>query len=38
MYSKGQFNKQQSPKMKDIFIKCTKGLAEEIAHWPEIKQ
>ncbi|KYM76313.1 hypothetical protein ALC53_13340 [Atta colombica] len=38
MYSKGQFNKQQSPKMKDIFIKCTKGLAEEIAHWPEVKQ
>ncbi|KYN14138.1 hypothetical protein ALC57_13723 [Trachymyrmex cornetzi] len=38
MYSKGQFNKQQSSEMKDIFIKCTKGLAEEIAHWPEVKQ
>ena len=38
MYSKGQFNEQQSLEMKDIFIKCTKGLAKEIAYWPEVKQ
>ncbi|XP_018311691.1 uncharacterized protein [Mycetomoellerius zeteki] len=38
MYLKGTFNKQQSSEMKDIFIKCTKGLADEIAHWSEVKQ
>ncbi|KYM94221.1 PREDICTED: uncharacterized protein LOC108781508 [Cyphomyrmex costatus] len=38
MYLKGTFNKQQSSEMKDIFIKCTKGLADEIVNWPEVKK
>ncbi|XP_011063480.1 PREDICTED: uncharacterized protein LOC105151467 [Acromyrmex echinatior] len=36
MYSLGIFNKQQSSRIKDIFIKSTKDLANEIALWPEV--
>ncbi|KYQ60115.1 hypothetical protein ALC60_00842 [Trachymyrmex zeteki] len=38
MYLKGTFNKQHPPEMKDIFIKSTKALADEIANWPEVKK
>ncbi|KYN14139.1 hypothetical protein ALC57_13724 [Trachymyrmex cornetzi] len=38
IYSKGTFNKQQSSEMRNIFIMCTKALADEIAHWPEVKK
>ncbi|XP_018404982.1 PREDICTED: uncharacterized protein LOC108781507 [Cyphomyrmex costatus] len=38
MHLKGTFNDQHPPEMKDIFIKSTKALADEIANWPEVKK
>ncbi|XP_011060289.1 PREDICTED: uncharacterized protein LOC105149522 [Acromyrmex echinatior] len=38
MYLKGIFHKQHPPEMKNIFIKSTKALADEIANWPEVKK
>ncbi|XP_012535345.1 uncharacterized protein LOC105836094 [Monomorium pharaonis] len=38
MYSKGMFNDQHPPEMRDFFIMSVKALAEEIANWPELKK
>ncbi|XP_018370668.1 PREDICTED: uncharacterized protein LOC108766097 [Trachymyrmex cornetzi] len=38
MYLKGIINSQHPPEMKDIFIKSTKALADEIVNWPEVKK
>jgi len=38
MYLKGIINSQHPAEMKDIFIKSTKALADEIMNWPEVKK
>ncbi|XP_011706827.1 PREDICTED: uncharacterized protein LOC105462004 [Wasmannia auropunctata] len=38
MYTKGMFNNQHPPEMKDYFITSTKALSEEIVNWPEVKK
>ncbi|XP_018311689.1 uncharacterized protein [Mycetomoellerius zeteki] len=38
MYSKGIFCNQYPPDMREIFIKSTEALADEIVNWPEVKK
>jgi len=38
MYSKGMFSLKQRSKMSKFFDKGVKGLADEIANWPEVKK
>jgi len=38
MCSKGIFNDQLPPEMRNVLIKSTKDLADEIVNWPEVKK